>query len=580
MDAVDSNKYPAVISFETLMLHSADSASYLELEEFTVTPPYYNKSCNQNSIDIMGHIDEISVQAVSSANEIKELDVVVVGAGFGGVYQLKRFRDEGHKARILEAGSGYGGVWYWNAYPGARVDVSVPFYAFDDPTLWKDWTWKHRFPDHREVRAYFDFVADKWDLRKDTQFNSYVQSAVWDNSQARWTIKTKEGDVFRARYLSLNTGFATKRFVPNWKGTESYKGLLIHPSYWPHDGIDLQGKKIAIIGTGATAVQLATELTPIVAELTVFQRSINTAMPMRQVDFDQEEQEYSRDEYPRLYKERLQSYGGFDFSFLGRKTFDDDPETRREVYEKLWAEGDFKYWLATYADMLFDHDANREAYNFWRDKTRAKINDPRVQDLLAPMTPPYAFGCKRIPLEQGFFEIFNEPHVNLVDVNATPIEELTENGIKTSDREHDFDAIICATGFDAFTGGLRQIDIRGSAGESLSEHWQDATFTNLGMTVAGFPNMFMTYAPHGPSALCNGPTCAQLQGDWIVDVVNHMKERGLKTMVAERKAEEEWRETVVNIANATLLPTTKSVSPQIAESQFRGVTNCSLVVYG
>ncbi|ETS75433.1 hypothetical protein PFICI_12377 [Pestalotiopsis fici W106-1] len=487
-----------------------------------------------------------------------ELDVVVVGAGFGGVYQLKRFRDEGYKVKILEAGTGYGGVWHWNAYPGARVDTPTPLYEFDKPELWKDWSWKQRFPDHTELRAYFDYVADKWDLRKDTQFNSFVESATWDEAQSKWTVKTREGGLFRAKFLSLNTGFAAKRHVPDWKGLEGFKGLIIHPSYWPHEGLDLKGKKVALVGTGSTGVQIATNLASAVSELTVFQRSINTSMPMVQANFHGDKQNHPREEYPRLFKGRTECFTGFDFHFLGRNTFDDDPETRQKVYEDLWAHGDFHYWLATYNDMLFNDEANREAYNFWRDKTRAKINDPRVQDILAPMEQPYPFGCKRISLEQGYFEIFNEPHVNIVDVNATPIKEITEKGIKTSEKEHEIDVLITATGYDAVTGGLTQIDIRGATGQSLRDYWKDGAHTLLGITVAGFPNMFMTYAPQGPTAFCNGPVCAQVQGDWIVDAVKRVDSSGLNKITAEKKAEDEWRDTVMNIAYSTLLPKAKS----------------------
>ncbi|KAK9777623.1 hypothetical protein SCAR479_05671 [Seiridium cardinale] len=487
-----------------------------------------------------------------------ELDVVIVGAGFGGVYQLKRLRDEGYNVKLLEAGTGYGGVWHWNRYPGARVDSPIPFYEYDDPDLWKQWSWSQRFPDHNELRNYFNFVAEKWNLRKDTQFNTFVQSASWNDGEAQWTIKTREGETFKARHLSLNIGFAAKRYIPEWKGAGSFKGTFLHPSYWPHDGVDLANKKVAVIGTGCTGVQLATELTPIASELTVFRRSVNISLPMRQENYRNGEQSHPREDYPKLFKGRKECFTGFDFHFLSRKTFEDDAETRRKTYEKLWAEGDFRFWVATYSDMLFDSAANREAYNFWRDKTRAKINDPRLQDLLAPMKQPYAFGCKRVSLEQGYFEIFNKPHVHLVDVNATPIEEITEKGIKTSEKEHEFDVIICATGFDAWTGGLRQIDIRGSTGETLDDHWKDGVYTHLGMAVGGFPNLFMSYAPQSPSAFCNGPTCAQMQGDWIVDAVNYMKQKGLKKMTPDRKAEEEWRATVMKIADATLLPGTKT----------------------
>lgn len=311
---------------------------------------------------------------------------------------------------------------------------------------------------------------------------------------------------FKARYFLLNTGFAAKRYVPDWNGIETFKGTFIHPSYWPHDGLELKGKKVAVIGTGSTGVQLATELSSTVSELVVFQRTPNTALPMRQVDYKDGEQALRRDAYPDLFRSRPLSFSGFSFSPICRNTFDDSPERRKSFYEALWKEGDFKFWLANYQDLLSVKIANDEAYAFWRAKTRARIRDPRVRDLLAPMAPPYSFGCKRISLEQGFFEIFNEPHVHLVDVNSTPIDTITGKGIRTSEKEWEFDYIICATGFDSFTGGLKQINIKNTSGEPLAECWRDGTRTYLGMAISGFPNLFFTYGPQGPTALCNGPT--------------------------------------------------------------------------
>lgn len=375
-----------------------------------------------------------------------------------------------------------------------------------------------------------------------------------------WTVQTAKGEIFRVKYLLLNTGFAAKRYIPEWKGIEKFKGTLLHPSYWPHEEPDLKGKKVAVIGTGSTGIQLAHELTSVVGELVVFQRTPNTSLPMAQVNYTHGEQAFPRERYPDFFRGRVSSYGGFDFNFYDRLTFDDSPEERQEVYERLWKEGDFKFWLANYKDMLFVKEANDEAYRFWRDKTRARINDARARDLLAPMEPPYAFGLKRISLENGFFEIFNESHVHLVDVNATPIEAITESGIMTSEKEWDFDFIICATGYDAVTGGLAQIDIRGPSGESLKEHWEKGIYTYLGMACSNFPNMFFTYGPQAPTALCNGPTCAQTQGDWIAGAMNYMKAKGLRSIEAERESEEKWRKLVAAIANSSLLPTTKSVS--------------------
>lgn len=387
-----------------------------------------------------------------------------------------------------------------------------------------------------------------------------MTSATWDENELKWTIHTQQGGIFKAKYFLLNTGFAAKRHIPDWKGIDSFKGVFLHPSYWPHKDPDLKRKRVAVIGTGSTGVQIAQELASVAGELVVFQRSPNLALPMGQVNYSNGDQACPKETYPDLYRGRKSSFGGLDFNFLDRGTFSDSPEARREVYEQLWKEGDFKFWLATYNDMLFDKRANNEAYFFWRDKTRARIHDPHVQDLLAPMEPPYPFGCKRISLERGFFEIFNESHVSIVDVNAMPIKEITENGIRTSEREWSFDFIICATGYDTFTGGLTDIDIRGANDESLKEHWKNGTYTYLGMASSGFPNMFYTYGPQAPTALCNGPTCAQAQGDWIVDLIQHMEKEEKRAVEALRGSEEQWRQTILNIANSTLLPAAKSVS--------------------
>lgn len=338
---------------------------------------------------------------------------------------------------------------------------------------------------------------------------------------------------------------------------------------------------MAVIGTGSTGIQVAQELSKVASQLTVFQRTPNMSLPMKQVDYKFPEQAIPKPEYPDLFTHRKDSFSGFSFNFLPRSTFDDTPEQRLKTYEELWAEGDFKFWLATYYDMLFTKEANREAYNFWRDRTRAKINDPKVADILAPMEQPHAFGCKRISLENKYFEIYNEPNVTLVDISekGTPIQEVTEKGIKTMEKEHEFDFIVCATGYDAITGGLRQIDIKGPSGESLSEHWKDGAKTYLGLAVAGFPNMFFTYGPQAPTALCNGPTCAELQGNWILQTMNYLKEKGLKKIDAQKESEDKYKEQIWKLANASLLPSVDSVNHRTVMAFYRHA-NPSIVVYG
>jgi cation diffusion facilitator CzcD-associated flavoprotein CzcO len=337
-------------------------------------------------------------------------------------------------------------------------------------------------------------------------------------------------------------------------------GTLLHPSYWPQEELHLTGKRVAIVGTGSTGVQLATELSKVTSHLTVFQRTPNMALPMRQVQYNPPTQALPREAYPDLFSHRKDSFSGFSFSFIPRTTFADTAEQRRQVYEKLWAEGDFQFWLATYCDMLFDREANAEAYHFWRDKVRARIHDVRVKDTLAPMQQPHAFGCKRVSLEKGYFEIFNQDNVTLVDISeaGTPIKSITAQGIVTRDQEYIFDVIICATGYDAVTGGLTQIDIRGRSGSTLQQAWSTGVATYLGMASRDFPNMFFTYGPQAPTAFCNGPTCVELQGDWIINILGHMKECGLQVVEVLEQSQKEWKELVWKLAGASLLPTVDS----------------------
>ena len=491
-----------------------------------------------------------------------ELDALIVGAGFGGTYQLWKLRKQGFRVKLVDDGNDFGGVWHWNCYPGARVDSTIPHYELSIPELWKDWKWKERFPGWEELQAYFRYAADKLDLRKDTKFNCQVRAATWDDSDCMWKVETDQGGLYKVQFLLLNIGFAAKRYIPPFVDMEMFKGTFIHPSYWPKDGFDLTGKHVAVIGTGSTGIQIAHEISDKVEKLVVFQRTPNTALPMGQRYYSGKVQAKPISEYSKIFSERKEHYSGFTFDFLPKGTFDDTPEERSKTYEQLWKEGDFHYWLATYRDMLFEKTANTEAYNFWRDKTRGRINDPKLKDILAPKDPPYAFGCKRISLENGYFEIFNQENVNLVDLNATPIEKFTAKGIQTSEKEWEFDYIVCATGYDAITGGLKNIDIRGSNKELLREKWAPGTTTYLGMSTSGYPNMFFTYGPQAPTALCNGPTCAELQGDWIAALMNYMRERQLKKIDASTEAEKGWTQAIWDIANTSLLPSTKSVSHQ------------------
>lgn len=366
----------------------------------------------------------------------------------------------------------------------------MPHYQFSDPDIWTDWTWKERFPGSAELRSYFQHVAQKWDIRKDTIFETTVIGAEWDSEVARWTIRTQHGQDFTAKFFLPSTGFAAKRYVPDWKGINTFRGEWIHPSYWPKEEPELSGKKIAVIGTGSTGVQLCQALAPLASELVLFQRTPNLTLPMRQEVYGNGPcQAISKDEYAAIFEEHKQSYGGLDMNFLSTTTFEHNEAQRKETYQRLIDEGGFKFWLGTYHDMLFDDKANTEAYNFWRDTARARISNDRLKEKLAPTLKPHPFGTKRCSLENDFYEMFDNPIVSLVDVNDTPIAEVTSRGIRTSEKEWEFDYIICATGFDALTGGLLLLDAVGQDGVRLEDKWKAGVKTYMGLCVSGFPNM-------------------------------------------------------------------------------------------
>lgn len=486
-----------------------------------------------------------------------DIDCLIIGAGFGGIYLLHHLRKMGYNCKIFEAGKGLGGIWYWNCYPGARVDSQVPVYEYSIPEVWKDWTWSEAYPGWEELREYFKHVDKVLDVQKDVAFDSCVVGADFDQPSGKWTVKTEDGRVAKCRFLIIATGFAAKRHFPDWKGLDTFKGVVHHSSFWPNEGVDVKGKKVAVVGTGSTGVQIAQETAKEAASLTVFQRTPNLALPMAQRKITKEQQE--KKGYPKFFEDRMNTFAGFQYDFLKRKTMDDTPEQREAFFEELWRNGGFEFWLATYEDMLFDDAANREAYNFWAKKTRARITDPHKRGILAPLEPIHPFGTKRPSLEQDFYEQFNKPHVNVVDLRANPVREVVANGLITADGTlHELDIIALATGFDSVTGGMKNMGLRNIYGETLSDAWKEGTWSYLGMTCRGYPNMFFLYGPQGPTAFSNGPSCVEAQGNWIISAIAKIEKEGIKSIDPTREAEEEWRRKVAELSDKTLFPKANS----------------------
>jgi cyclohexanone monooxygenase len=495
-----------------------------------------------------------SILESTQSSETGELDAVVIGAGFAGLYQLYQLRKRGFSVRVIEAGAEIGGIWYWNCYPGARVDSHVPLYEYSMEELWRDWNWSERFPAWDEIREYFQHVDERLDLSRDIVFNTRVTAAEFDQERNQWLVSTDDGKVVRTGFVIACTGFAAKHHMPDVEGLEDFEGVCHHTGLWPQEGLDFAGKRVGVIGTGASGVQVVQEASRDAAQLTVFQRTPILALPMNQQKLDAETQQRMKADYPAVFAKRRVTFAGYEFDNNGQSALDVSPSERQAVFEEAWGKGGFYFWLGTYADVLMDEEANLTAYEFWRDKTRQRIKDPELAEKLAPQVPPHPFGVKRPSLEQCYYEAFNQANVSLVDIQESPIEKITATGVKTQDGIHEFDILVLATGFDAVTGGLNKIDFRGTQGATLKEKWADGVRANLGVASAGFPNLMFLYGPQSPSGFCNGPTCAEVQGDWVVECLEYLRDHGHARIEATATAEKSWSDHVDELAGATLFP--------------------------
>jgi cation diffusion facilitator CzcD-associated flavoprotein CzcO len=496
---------------------------------------------------------------MGSLGEQPQYDAIIVGSGFGGLYLLHELRKRNFHCLVIDEAADIGGVWYWNRYPGARVDTKVPLYEFSNDRIWKDWVWTQKYPGVDEIRRYFEHVEAQLHLKKDILFNTRVKAADFDEASSIWTITGGDHVKWTARHFILATGFAAKPFIPNFPNLDSFSGPWFHTARWPQGvGVaSLEGKRVGVVGNGSSGLQVIQEIAPLVKEMTVFQRSPTYALPMRQRPLTVEEQDKHR--YPALYELRRHTFAGLDTEFNLESAAHLSAEQRQEFFEKVWDEGGLAYWLGTYRDVIVNKEINQEAYQFWRSKVLPRIKDPKTAELLAPEVPPYYFGTKRATLEQRYYEVYNQNNVALVDARSNPVVDVKPDGVVTQDGKlHKLDALILATGFDSVTGGILNISIQGRDGVSLQSKWQKGTWTYQGLMTAGFPNMFFLYGPQGPTSFCNGPTCAEVQGDWIVQTVAFLRAHGHREIEPKREAEDSWRALVNQIGNSTLLPETQS----------------------
>ncbi|KAL3420368.1 steroid monooxygenase (HK97 family phage prohead protease) [Phlyctema vagabunda] len=450
----------------------------------------------------------------------------------------------------------------FNCYPGARVDSETPLYQLNIPEVYETWTFSTNYPEWKEIQAYFDHVDKVLGLRKDTAFETVVVSAVFDEKVGRWTVKTADGRTATAKFFIGAAGFAAKRYVPEYKGLDKFKGTIHHSSFWPAEDVDVQGKKVIVVGTGASGVQISQEWGPKVKEMNVFMRTPNLALPMRRRPMSVEEQKALLPSYPAIFELREHCFAGWLYEWVERNTFDDSPEEREAVFESLWKRGGFAFWLGNYKDSLFNGLANREAYNFWAKKQRQRITNPVKRDLLCPLEPPHPFGVKRPCLEQNFYEVLDQDNVNIVDISAASgnsILEFTETGIKTTDGKHyEADVIALATGFETANGSLPNMGLQSIHGTTLEEDWKASTTAYLGVTISGYPNFFYTYGPQAPGLLANGPTAVEVQGRWIRDCIQMITRQGLKYINPEKQAELGWKDRVNAVGATSLFPEVKS----------------------
>jgi cation diffusion facilitator CzcD-associated flavoprotein CzcO len=487
-------------------------------------------------------------EPAADTKPVEHFDAIVIGAGVSGLYQLYRLRQLGLAVRCYEDGSGVGGTWYWNRYPGCRFDSESETYGYSfSEELLQEWDWKEHFSGQPENERYLNYVADKFDLRRDIQFNARVKSAVYDERATRWEIELESGQRARAQFLVTAVGILSARYLPPFAGIESFKGESYHTSRWPKEKVDFTGKRVAVIGTGATAVQLIPIIAKEVGHLTVFQRTPNYCAPLRNGLVSPETQKKFKANYPEIHKRCRETPAAFMHDFDPRKTLEVPKEERLALYEELWAQPGFKKWLGNFHDIMTNREANEDFAEFVRNKIRARVKDPVVAEKLAPKDHP--FGSKRIPLETEYYEAYNRDNVVLVDIHETPIECITPTGLKTSDREYEFDVIIYATGFDAVTGALTRIDIRGEGGQTFKDKWANGPRTYLGLQSAGFPNLFIAVN----SAFCNYTVCAESIVEWIAECIRYVRAKGFTRIAPTPQAEEAWVEHANELGTHTLL---------------------------
>jgi cyclohexanone monooxygenase len=502
----------------------------------------------------MSNIQDRSVTA--EAELAGEFDAVIVGAGFAGLYMLHRLRGLGLSVRVYEAGSGVGGTWYWNRYPGARCDTESMEYSFSfSDDLQQEWSWSERYASQPEILRYSNHVADRFDLRRDIQFETRVASAVFDDVTGRWEIQTDKGERVLAQFCVMATGCLSSGQVPAFEGLDTFKGEWYHTGNWPHEGVDFSGKRVGVIGTGSSGIQSIPLIARQAAHLYVFQRTPNFSIPAWNGPLDPEHEQEVKANYAERRQTARTSRRGYVISFNERSALEAAPEERQREYESRWLDGGL-HMLTAFNDLYTSEEANDTAAEFVHAKIRETVHDPEVAERLLPRDHP--IGSKRICVDTAYYETYNRENVTLVDLRETPIEKITAHGLQAGNVPYELDAIVFATGFDAMTGALFNIDIRGRNGTRLKEKWAAGPRTFLGLATAGFPNLFTVTGPGSPSVLSNMMVSIEQHVDWIAECVEYLCERDIRSIEATVDAENGWVEHVNDVAYSTLYPQANS----------------------
>jgi cyclohexanone monooxygenase len=496
-------------------------------------------------------------QTSRTGGSIEEYDVVIIGAGVSGMYAIHHFREMGLSVRAYDGASDIGGTWWYNRYPGARVDgPGSPFYCYTfSEELMQEWDWEETQSEQSAVLDYLEHVADRFDLRRDIQFETWVQDARYDEATQRWTVETSTGVRASAQFLICAVGALSTANMPDIPGINDFAGETYHTAHWPHEPVSFEGKRVAVIGTGSSGIQAIPEIAKEAAHVTVLQRTPQFAFPAGNRPLTPDDMAEARENWEAVKAKMLAHPGGFPFDSHTRSALEATPEEREALYEKLWQRGSFKFFLDSYNDIAISEEANKSMADFVRGKIREIVKDPEIAEKLMP---DHFVMTKRPILENGYFETYNRDNVTLVDLREDPIERFTPTSVITDSGEHPIDMLVLATGFDAISGTMLRLNPKGRGGMSLRERWSDRFHNYLGLTIGGFPNLFMIHGPGSPGVFYNMPLGAERQIGWIGDCMRHLRDQGLGALEPSAESEDAWSDEVAGIANFTLFPRTDS----------------------